>query len=91
MRQTHGRNDIAELFALVKDDYAYDDDVFNFEDERSRRAKQILQRLPESDRNIIILYAELGSLSKLGEALGVKKSTIRTQVKRIQGQIKALM
>ena len=43
--------------------------------------------IPEADRIILYLYAELGSLRAVGRTLGVSYSTARKAVQEIKGKI----
>ena len=69
-------------------DYAYDDDIMCDDDERTRLTKQALWKLPEPERLLIVLYAEIQSLRKLGELLGISRTTAYFAIKRIRQEIK---
>lgn len=85
-------NRTAEIYRNCKADYEYNGDVMCKDSDRVRRAKYVTShRISEQDKVVIRLYAELGSLSKLGNAMGVAKSTIRSQVVRIQRQVQKEM
>lgn len=85
-------NSTADLYRSVKDDYEYKDDVMSRDTDRVRRAKYITScKLSDSDKIVIRLYAELGSLSKLGEALGFAKSTMGSRVREIQRKVRKEM
>lgn len=60
-------------------------DVMDDGDERERAIREIIHtKLSTPDRHIILLYADCGSLRKLGERLGVSHMTARNQVVRIR-------
>lgn len=75
-------------FVDVKKDYPYDPGIFNEEDARVRRVKEIIHtELSPVDRIIILLYIDCGSLRKLGRRFGVSYNTIAKDVRRIKLQI----
>lgn len=53
--------------------------------------KSSVQSLTEIDRRIILLYADCGSMRRLGKYLGVSTSTAYNEIKRIQKIIKQYM
>ena len=77
-------------FSLMLEDYEPPKDIlFCEEDERTLKVKDILfNKLDVTERNVIILYAELGSLRKLGTELGVSASSAYLKVKQIKEKIK---
>ena len=78
----------ARTYRDIREDYVYNDDIFNPEPERVRRCKEIIaNELAPADRVIITLYAELGSLRKLGRLLGVSHTTAAGEVRRIRNII----
>lgn len=81
----------ADLYAQIRPEYEHDPDVFNPEPPRTRRMKAAIERLPEADKAIIRLYAELESLSKLGRMLGVSKDTAWKEVRRIREKVLEMM
>lgn len=72
----------------ILEDYAPDNTIWSNEDERVNAIKNIIYtKLDEVDRRIIILYAELGSLRKLGKELGISASSAYLKIKQIKGNI----
>lgn len=62
--------------------------LFSDEDDRMQALRLIISsRLNEADRNILALYAELGSVRKLGEVLRVSKSSAAQQIQRIREEV----
>lgn len=53
--------------------------------------KEQLQKLPEVDRIVFLLYTELQSYAELAKLLGVSKSTCFWQVKRIREELKGIL
>lgn len=88
MRRTITNNNYRHIFG----DIMGDSGIFDDSPDKLRKTKGvILSRLTQSEQTIIVLYAELGSFAKLGVALGIPKSTIQDEVKRIQRKIKSAM
>lgn len=78
-------NKVVETYRLIKEEYAYNPDIMCKEDERVARLKKIIDtKLSVVDKTIILLYADLQSLRKLGQVMGVSHATIRTEVQRIK-------
>lgn len=78
-------NEAVQLYKTLSDEYTFDADVLTADGDRERLSKWILDnRLTSADRIIIQLFAELGSLRKLGAQLGVSKSTAEKEVNRIR-------
>lgn len=70
------------------DDYKPSNDIFSEDDERVAKLKRIIYNsLDEVDRRIIILYAELGSLRKLGKELGISTSSAWIRINAIKKKI----
>lgn len=71
----------------VMKDYEPKEDIWSEDDCRTYLTKKAVWELPEPDRLIIVLYSELGSLRKLGEKLGVSRTTCYLYIKRIKASI----
>lgn len=83
------QRDIKQRLKELKEEYKFNDDIFNEDDKRAYIAKKVIfEQLNEVDRTIILLYAETGSLRQLGNILGCSHSTIRPEVNRIKEDIK---
>lgn len=77
-----------ETMKNILEDYKPDEDIFNEEDDKIHRIKQIIYNdLDEVDRRCLLMYAELGSLRKLGNELGVSVSSAFIKIKSIQNKI----
>lgn len=83
--------DIVRDFREIAPDYAPDPDaLMTEEDDRVRRIKQVIaDRLDPWERNVIILYADCGSLRKLGKRLGLSHSSVRRVVDEIKQKVLA--
>lgn len=83
-RSNNEKLDIKEIL----EEYKPDDDIFNDEDELINNLKHIIyQKLNEVDKRIILMYAELKSLRKLGEELGISASSAFFKIKEIRNKI----
>lgn len=72
----------------ILEEYLPDDDLFSAEDERMNALKHIIyEKLSETDKRVILLYAELGSQREVGRKLGVSASTVNILIKRIRNEI----
>lgn len=72
----------------ILEDYKPSDDIFNEEDELINELKHIIYlKLNEVDKRIILMYAELKSLRKLGMELGISVSSAWIKVNEIRDKI----
>lgn len=71
-------------------DYKPDNSLFTEEDEKINKIKNIIYNLTEPEKRIILMYAELGTLRKLGKELGVSTSSAYLKVLDIRNKIKSL-
>ena len=72
----------------ILEDYQPSDDIFNDEDELTNKLKHIIYlKLNEVDKRIILMYAELKSLRKLGMELGISVSSAWLKIKEIRDKI----
>ncbi len=72
----------------ILEDYKPDNDLFSEEQEKINKLKNIIyNNLSEVDKRIILMYAELGSLRKLGKELGVSPSTALFRIREIRNKI----
>ena len=79
--------DIVRDYKDIREDYAYQADIFATEPERSARVKRIIETLPPSDRILITMYADCQSLRKLAARLGLSHTTLRGEIVRIRATI----
>ena len=69
----------------ILEDYQPSDDIFNDEDELINKLKHIIYlKLNEVDKRIILMYAELKSLRKLGMELGISVSCAWIKINEIR-------
>lgn len=85
---TGNPNEIARDYKSIKEDYQFNPDIFTEDDERVAKVKYIIDnRLSQTDKIIILLYADCGSLRKLGQRMGMSHMTLQKQVVRIKNII----
>lgn len=76
-----------DIYAVL-DYYAPCDDVLSEDDILVQRIKKIVYtRLNETDRRILLAYAELGSLRQTAKLFKVSTSTIWLKIQQIRKQI----
>jgi len=71
----------------ILEDYKPDNSLFSEEDEDINKIKNKIYSLPEPEKRIILMYAELGTLRKLGTQLGVSTSSAYLKIKDIRNKI----
>ena len=80
--------EIVKDYKTIKEDYKFNLDIFTQDDERVSKVKYIIDnKLSQVDKTIILLYADCGSLRKLGQRMGISHMTIRKEIVRIKNII----
>lgn len=69
-------------FSVIKAEYQ--SNIFEADDTNVR---QLVGCLPETDRNILIMYAELKSLKKLSKAFNCSRSTMWNRISEIRKKV----
>ena len=83
-------SEIIHEYRATKDEYVFKPDIFDEDPEKVRTIKRIItQRLSQTDRTLIVLYADCQSYRKLGKVLGVSHMTARKEVLRIRAAVLA--
>lgn len=78
-------NEVVKEFRQIKREYAYDPGIFNQDDARVKRIKEIIDtKLSQVDKTIILLYCDCLSYRKLGKKMHLSHMTIRREVIRIK-------
>ena len=65
----------------------YEPDTLN-DTEEMYALKEAIKNLPVGDRVMMLLYADLGSIYKVGELLHVHPTTVYSNLKRIKETLK---
>ena len=72
----------------VMDEYAPDYSVFDNDSDDIRKIKRIIfNELSETERRILLSYAQLGNLRDTAKLFQVSSTTIYTEIKRIRNKI----
>ena len=78
-------SEVVKEFRLIKQEYAYDPSIFNPDDPRVARLKEVINtKLSQADRTILLLYVDCQSYRKLGKKLNLSHMTCRREVMRIR-------
>lgn len=81
-------NNIVRTYRDIRQDFVLVDPLFTSEPDKVRRVKEIvLNRIPQVDRTIILMYADCGSLREMGRRLGLSHSSVKVIVDRIREDI----
>ena len=76
----------------VEADYAPSSDIFCDDSEQVARLKKIIcNNLDETERRIILAYAELGNLRDTAKLFKVSTTTIYKQIKKIRMKIHSML
>lgn len=75
------------LIQKIEEEYKPDLTIWNEDDEDMTLLKKTLMKLNESDRIIMLLYAETQSLREVGKMLGVSHTIIFKEIKRIKKEM----
>lgn len=79
---------IVREFRDIRRDYDFDPSIFNDEDEKIRRVKQVIMtEIDPVDRVLFLMYTDCVSLRKLGAHFGVSHTTLAKEIRRIKQEI----
>lgn len=81
---------IERLPGKIKDylkDYEYVPDIFTKDEKDVIILKKVIQDLSDVDRIVLLLYVELQSLTEVSKILGVSRSTVYWEEKRIKNLV----
>ena len=76
-----------EIQKMSKMYLTIDSDILSGDTEDMRIYKECISALQPADRVIFLMYADSGSLRKVGDELGVSHTTIYKQIKKIRRDI----
>lgn len=72
----------------VMDEYAPDYSIFDEDSDDIRKIKRIIfNELSETERRIILSYAQLGNIRDTAKLFQVSSTTIYTEIKKIRNKI----
>lgn len=76
----------------ILDEYKPNDSIFDEDDEKIRKLKMIIySKLDETERRIILEYAEIGNSRDCAKLFKVSPTTIYLRIKEIQNKIKSFL
>lgn len=75
-------------FREILADYLPPADVMTGDD-YAATVRSAVRRLDGPDRNLLLMYAEVGSFRKLAARFGVTHPTVSKQIRRIQATVRA--
>lgn len=78
---------VASNYTKIRQEYAFNPDIFCPDDTRVREVKRIIEGLDEADKTIFRLYADCGSIRELAKVLHISRGSVWKEVKRIKEQI----
>ena len=77
------------LYRLVRPEYEFDPDPCSDASPKERVLKWVLTyRLELPERILLIMYNELGTVRELADVLGVARSTLGDELKRIKDKVR---
>lgn len=76
----------------ILDEYKPNDSIFDEDEEKIRKLKKIIyNNLDETERRIILEYAEIGNSRDCAKLFKVSPTTIYLRIKEIQNKIKSYL
>lgn len=73
------------------DDYLPDDSLFSDDDPETYKLKKALQLLPQSERTIMIMLAELGSQAEVARRLEISPGTMCRKIASIRHKLEEIL
>ena len=87
-RSTRINDDLATIYNTAAKEYECKDDL-TFDDGSVDYIKMIMSKcLSAADRRLLILYAEIGSVRRLADMLGVGRMSLMRRISKIRKEIK---
>ena len=78
-------SEVVAEYRQIKAEYAFDPGIFNPDDPKVARLKEIIDtKLSQADKTILLLYVDCQSYRKLGKKLNLSHMTVRREVLRIR-------
>ena len=78
-------SEVVAEYRQIKAEYAFDPSIFNKDEPRVSRLKEIIDtKLSQADKTILLLYVDCQSYRKLGKKLNLSHMTCRREVMRIR-------
>ena len=78
-------SEVVAEYRMIKAEYAFDPSIFNPDEPRVARLKEIIDtKLSQADKTILLLYVDCQSYRKVGKKLNLSHMTIRREILRIR-------
>ena len=78
-------SEVVAEYRAIKTEYAFDPSIFNKDDPKVARLKEIIDtKLSQADKTILLLYVDCQSFRKLGKKLNLSHMTCRREILRIR-------
>ena len=78
-------SEVVKEYRAIKEEYAFDPSIFNQDDPKVARLKEIIDtKLSQADKTILLLYVDCQSYRKVGKKLNLSHMTIRREILRIR-------
>ena len=78
-------SEVVNEYRQIKAEYAFDPGIFNPDDPKVARLKEIIDtKLSQADKTILLLYVDCQSFRKLGKKLNLSHMTCRREILRIR-------
>lgn len=88
-RPSYRVTDAVDIYKAIRGEFDFNADPFCNDSPKGRRAKWVCShRLERAEQVLMYLYAELGSVRDLAELLGVARSTLGDELKRIKDKVR---
>ena len=71
----------------VEKEYEIDKSIFSDEDEKITKLKKIINSIDETEKRIILSYAELGNIRDTAKLFKVSPTTIWIKIKEIRNKV----
>ena len=80
-------SEVVKEYRMIRKEHAHDPSIMNPDEPRVARLKEIIDRLPQADRTILLLYVDCQSYRKLGKKLNLSHMTCRREILRIKTKV----
>lgn len=81
------KSDPIRYFARICEEYRPNEDPFSEDDQVIVACKAALAKLPDEERRLFILYAEVGNIRKIARILKMSPSTLQYRIARIRKRL----
>lgn len=82
------KSDPLRYWRRIVAEYQPQEDIFCEDEPRVALCKKALAELPDSDRQLFILYAETGSVRRVAQLLNMSSSTLQYRILKIRTHLR---